>query len=55
MKAKTPSRQSHRNRQAEPIPHELGRHLFGLIKRNLLAQREVRASAPRPDQLTFAF
>jgi len=55
MKAKTPSRDSRRNRQDEPLPHELGRHLFALIKRNLLAQREVRTTAPRPDQMTFAF
>ena len=55
MKAKTPIRHSRRKRQDEPVPHELGRHLFALIKRYLLAQREGRPNAPRADQLTFAF
>lgn len=55
MKAKTPSLHSRRKPQDEPLPHELGKHLFALIKRNLLAQREGRATTPRPDQMTFAF
>jgi hypothetical protein len=40
-------------REDEPLPHELGVHLFALIKRNLLARR--RAAAAAPSQLTFAF
>jgi hypothetical protein len=55
MKAKTPTHGSHRNRHNEPVPHELGRHLFALIKRNLLAQREGRSTNTPPSQMTFAF
>ncbi len=55
MKAKTPIRQLRRNSPEEPVPHELGRHIFALIKRNLLAQRTGRPTTPRSDQLTFAF
>jgi hypothetical protein len=57
MKAKThPSSARYIRRQEEPIPHELGTHLFALIKRNLLARRQQRPSAtPAPSQLTFAF
>jgi hypothetical protein len=55
MKAKTPHRNMHRNSQNQPVPHELGRHLFALIKRNLLAQREGRPTRPPASQLTFAF
>lgn len=40
-------------RREEPLPHELGTHLFALIKRNLLARRQP--AAPAPSQLTFAF
>ena len=57
MKAKThphPARRVHR--REEPLPHELGTHLFALIKRNLLTRRQARASiAPAPSQMTFAF
>ncbi len=55
MKAKTTTRQGRRNPNEEPVPHELGRHLFALIKRNLLARREGRPSNPPVNQLTFAF
>jgi hypothetical protein len=55
MKAKTPARHHRPNPANEPVPHELGRHLFALIKRNLLARREQRPRNPRADQLTFAF
>ena len=55
MKAKTTTRQSRRSPNEEPVPHELGRHLFALIKRNLLARREGRSSNPSVNQLTFAF
>ena len=45
-----------RRRDEEPLPHELGVHLFALIKRNLLARRAARPSPVRPaHQLTFAF
>jgi hypothetical protein len=47
---------SRRRRDEEPLPHELGAHLFALIKRNLLARRAAHPrTAPRPSQLTFAF
>jgi hypothetical protein len=54
MKAKKTSRPTrHRNANDEPLPHELGAHLFALIKRNLLSRGK---SAPEaPSQLTFAF
>jgi hypothetical protein len=57
MKAKTHPNPNHRLRHhEEPLPHELGTHLFALIKRNLLARREQRPSmTQRPNQLTFAF
>lgn len=55
MKAKTHPTTSRRNRSDEPLPHELGLHLFALIKRNLLARRAVRQPQPRASQLTFAF
>jgi hypothetical protein len=57
MKAKThPSPTRCLCRPEEPLPHELGTHLFALIKRNLLARRERRPSVARPaSQLTFAF
>jgi hypothetical protein len=54
MKAK--NRITHRQnlRREDPLPHEVGAHLFALIKRNLLARRQTTA-APSPNQLTFAF
>jgi len=55
MKAKTAIHRIHRNRADEPVPHELGRHLFALIKRNLLARRAPRSARPAVSQLTFAF
>jgi hypothetical protein len=57
MKAKThPSPTRCLCRPEEPLPHELGTHLFALIKRNLLARRERRPSVAQPaSQLTFAF
>jgi hypothetical protein len=56
MKAKTHPQTSRRNPQRdEPLPHELGVHLFALIKRNLLARRERRPSPAATSQLTFAF
>ena len=56
MKAKThpqPPRSS--TRREDPLPHELGVHLFALIKRNLLSRREQRPVAAPASQLTFAF
>jgi hypothetical protein len=56
MKAKTTNphhRRNTRNRDQDPLPHELGAHLFALIRRNLLAR--ARPSAPPTRQLTFAF
>lgn len=58
MKAKNRSRRSTINSPArphreEPLPHELGPHLFAMIRRNILARS---APAPQPQtQLTFAF
>lgn len=54
MKAK--NRHVHRpiSRRDEPLPHEVGAHLFALIKRNLLARRAKQTAQP-PSQLTFAF
>ncbi|MEX1045081.1 MAG: hypothetical protein WEC73_03040 [Chthoniobacterales bacterium] len=43
-----------RHHQEEPLPHELGTHLFALIKRNLLARRRPDRT-PAASQLTFAF
>jgi hypothetical protein len=56
MKAKTTHpnhRRNTRNRDQDPLPHELGAHLFALIRRNLLARG--RQPAPPSRQLTFAF
>jgi hypothetical protein len=53
MKAKTPLH-GRRQRRDEPVPHELGCHLFALIKRKLLARREARPATPQVHQLTFA-
>jgi hypothetical protein len=53
MKAKNSTTQRHRNQNLEPLPHELGCHLFAMIRRNLATRQQ--APAPRPSQLTFAF
>jgi hypothetical protein len=54
MKAKKHTTPSNRHpRNDEPLPHELGAHLFALIKRNLLAR--ARPAQAAPSQLTFAF
>ena len=56
MKAKTHPQPSRGNvRDKEPLPHELGVHLFALIKRNLLSRREQSPVAVPANQLTFAF
>lgn len=55
MKAKTYITANRHSRNGEPVPHELGRHLFALIKRNLIARRGKQQPAPRASQLTFAF
>jgi hypothetical protein len=55
MKAKNRLRSvRNRLRHEEPLPHELGLHLFAMIKRNLLSRRRPE-NAPAPSQLTFAF
>jgi len=54
MKAKNRLNQRHINRREDPLPHEVGAHLFALIKRNLLA-RHGKTTTPAPSQLTFAF
>jgi hypothetical protein len=54
MKAKNATIHRNRNHQShEPLPHELGRHLFAMIRRNLTSRQQ--APAPQPAQLTFAF
>ena len=56
MKAKSTRPQpkhNTRNRDQDPLPHELGAHLFALIRRNLLARGQQ--AAPPCRQLTFAF
>jgi hypothetical protein len=59
MKAKNHTRslhRHHRRRHEEPLPHELGTHLFALIKRNLLARRQrPLETVQTPSQLDFAF
>jgi len=56
MKAKRHPQPARGNtRHEEPLPHELGVHLFALIKRNLLSRREQRPVAASASQLTFAF
>jgi len=56
MKAKTHPQTSRKTpHRDEPLSHELGVHLFALIKRNLLARRERRPSPAAASQLTFAF
>ena len=57
MKAKNHNCSANRSRnirEEEPLPHELGTHLFALIKRNLLARRQS-SRTPSANQLTFAF
>jgi hypothetical protein len=54
MKAKNRLNQRSVKRREEPLPHEVGAHLFALIKRNLLARHGQRIT-PAPSQLTFAF
>jgi hypothetical protein len=55
MKAKKhPSRSNHQSSREEILPHELGTHLFAMIKRNLLARRRP-SSEEAADQMTFAF
>ena len=54
MKAKNRITHRHSIRRDEPLPHEVGAHLFAVIKRNLLARRQPIAT-PSPSQLTFAF
>lgn len=55
MKAKNHPTTGRRTRSDEPLPHELGLHLFALIRRNLLARRAMRPPQPQASQLTFAF
>ena len=54
MKAKNRINNRHINRREEPLPYEVGAHLFALIKRNLLA-RHGKQTAPSASQMTFAF
>jgi len=55
MKAKNHPRSIRRHRQEAPLPHELGTHLFAMIKRNLLARRRPSSTPTPASQLTFAF
>jgi len=55
MKAKNHPRSVQRRRQEELLPHELGTHLFAMIKRNLLARRRSDRTPVPASQLTFAF
>ncbi|MEI7864530.1 MAG: hypothetical protein WCI38_04085 [Chthoniobacterales bacterium] len=53
MKAKKYTTSRTANRHGEALPHELGAHLFALIRRNI-----VRPNQPAPSakvQLQFAF
>lgn len=57
MKAKNTTRSGHRSpsiRRDDPLPHELGVHMFALIKRNLLARRRSQDTTSA-NQLTFVF
>jgi hypothetical protein len=54
MKAKNRITHRHTTRREDPLPHEVGAHLFALIKRNLLARRQPTARQSK-SQLTFAF
>jgi hypothetical protein len=42
-----------RQREEEALPHELGTHLFAMIRRNLLARQQP--PAPTATQLSFGF
>jgi hypothetical protein len=54
MKAKKPRLTAkNRHHHEDPLPPELGTHLFAMIKRNLLARQ--RPEATPASQLTFAF
>lgn len=53
MKAKIRLNQQRNRHREEPLPYELGTHLFALIRRNLLANRG-KSVAQTPTQLTFA-
>ena len=54
MKAKKHTSHANRNRPGqEPLPHQLGKHLFAMIRRNL--ETRGRITAPEATQLTFAF
>ncbi len=55
MKAKkhtAPANRKSTDHSNEPLPFELGAHLFALIRRNLLASGRTQAAPPV--QLTFA-
>ena len=57
MKAKNiyrPLRTTRRHRTEDPLPHEVGTHLFAIIRRNLITRRE-HAKTKAVSQLTFAF
>lgn len=55
MKAKRlhPNINRRRQREEEALPHELGTHLFAMIRRNLLARQQP--PAPTAIQLSFGF
>jgi hypothetical protein len=53
MKAKNLRHTRRSRREEAPLPHELGPHLFAMIRRRLLAQRQP--APPPATQLTFAF
>lgn len=55
MKAKNHTVKIHRHNRSnhELLPHELGAHLFAIIRRNIAARRE--SSPARNVQMTFAF
>jgi hypothetical protein len=55
MKAKRlhPNINRRRQREEDPLPHELGTHLFAMIRRNLLARQQP--PAPMATQMSFGF
>jgi len=53
MKAKKIPFTRRQRREEAPLPHELGPHLFAMIRRRLLAQRQP--PPPTATQLTLAF
>ena len=56
MKAKNrPSHSNQNSRSSEPLPHEMGAHLFAIIRRNLRARHNNESIPARQSQLTFAF